>query len=467
MIYAGTVTLLPSGDTTGAIDTAAIQARLTAGGKVALTAGVFWINQTLQFPSGTWLQGAGMGATTIRAKAGFAAAQVGANTGMVMICTTGNAAANHITISDLTLDGNQATITSIPGYADGPECAPIGIWNSSLVSIRGVEVINAVGYSIYLQLCTDSDVTGCRVLSGVSSALGTNQQDGVHLTGCTHCRVENCSIDTGTGTAGDDGVAVQSLGTDCTDITITGNMIRAAQSGVHLAIGGAANIKDVAITGNTVWQVTSGSPVTINTTSTGAVTEVTVTGNTFRTIAGHAFDLEAPFTGVTITGNEFDNATNSLATGVYVGTAGSGLVISGNTFTNYGVASGIVIGPVAGGTAITKFTVTGNVLDMSGGTSAANGILVTDSSDGVISSNTVLGSTQAASAGIKVNGVSVAPVAIAVNGNRVKGWATGILETNGGIAPNFNAVVGNNAHGCTAFVTTVGTNDVVASNVVA
>ena len=450
--------LAPSNDTTGATDTTNIQNLLTLTGLVRLAAGVFYISSALVMSSGTELAGAGMGATTIRAKSAFSPAQVGSNTGAVMLAASGNTGQAHLTLRDLTFDGNQSTITSVPGYANGPESAPVSIWNTSHVVIRDVEVINAVGYGIYLQGSSDVLVTGCRVLSGAASALGTNQQDGIHLTGCTQCRVQGNSIDTGTGTAGDDGIALQSLGADCTDVAITGNVIRAAQSGIHLAIGGAANIKDVSVAGNVIWAVLADG-LRMDTSSTGALTGITIAGNTFRGLPAHAIDLEAQFTGVRIAGNEFDGATNGLANGIYVGHAGSGVSVSDNTFTNYGVANGIVIGPTAGGTAISRWLVAGNVIDMSAGTSAALGILVTDAPDGAVTGNVIAGSTQASSAGIKINGVSTAPIGISVTGNRVKGWATGILEASGGAAPDYNTYFSNNCHGNTTGMTLVGTHD--------
>ena len=79
------VGLAPSGDTTGATDTSNIQGLLNLGVKAVLQAGLFWTNQTLQFPSGSALAGAGMGISTIRVKSSFAATQVGSNPGMVML----------------------------------------------------------------------------------------------------------------------------------------------------------------------------------------------------------------------------------------------------------------------------------------------------------------------------------------------------------------------------------------------
>ena len=442
-----------------------IQAALNIGGTVYLPAGLYIITQSLQIGSGTVLLGDGIGLTTVRAAAGFSPARVGTNTGAVMLTTTGNTAQNHIGIRGITFDGNQATITSIPAYADGPECAPVSLWNSTAITIDSIEVINAVGYSIYTQLCTRVLIAHCKVVSGAGSALGTNQQDAIHVTGCAQVRILGNDVDTGTGSAGDDGVAVQALGTACTDIAVTGNMIRAAQSGIHLAIGGAANISDIDVSGNDVWQVTGGDGFRADTSSSGAVSAVAVTGNTFRNLPQHGINIAVPFTGLQIAGNELDTATNGLANGISVSGGGKDLSITGNTFSNWGAATGITAG--LSGAGITGFAIDANVLDMSAGTSAANGIAVIDSADGSVTGNIVLGSTQASSDGIKINGITVAPLGLAVNGNRVKGWANAIIEVNGGQQPDFNAYVGNNCHGCTAFITTSGTHDVVASNVVA
>jgi Pectate lyase superfamily protein/Right handed beta helix region len=459
-------------------DTAAIQAALTAartstyGGVVYLPAGIYIISQSLQIGSDTWLIGDGRGISTIRCKASSLSSftQVGTNTGCPLITTYNNAAASHVTIGPgLTVDGNQANAGgSVPGYADGPECSPVSIWSSSQVTVTGIEVINAIGYSVYLQACSDSFVTQNRILSGASSALGTNQQDGIHLTGCLRATVADNIVDTGTGTAGDDGIALQSLGSGspCDNVTISGNVIRSAQSGVHLALDGG-NVDNVSITGNTLWgaSASSAASILIDQTSGRRATAIVISGNNLRTIAGDGIDVNVPFTGLAITDNTFDTFSNSGNNGAYIA-YGTDLVFSGNTMTNCtGLSHGIQVGD-SSSKGVTNFTVANNVVDMSTASSPGAGILVRDSTVGSVSGNTLI-STGSTGIGIDISGVGVAPVGIAVNGNRVSGWANAIEEVNGGTQPDYNTFVANNCHGNTAFITTSGTHDVVASNVVA
>lgn len=86
--------LAPSGDTSGAADTANIQGLLTLAGHALLQPGLFWTGQSLLMSSNSALTGHGQGITTIRACSGYAATQVGsggnANPGMIMIGTVGN-----------------------------------------------------------------------------------------------------------------------------------------------------------------------------------------------------------------------------------------------------------------------------------------------------------------------------------------------------------------------------------------
>jgi Pectate lyase superfamily protein len=470
-------------DPTGTSDsTTVIQDALTAaagsanGLTVYVPAGVYLISQTLQIGSNTTLMGAGTGASTIRTKAsslsGFT--QVGSNTGSPMIATTGNAAKSRITVTSLTLDGNQANAGTLAGYADAPECAPVGIWSSSLVSINNVEVINAIGYSVYLNGCTDTGVTRCRVLSGAASALGTNQQDGIHFTNCSEFRAENNDVDTGTGTAGDDGIAVESY-TGSSNGVIAGNMVRAAAHGIVLAAEGGA-ISQVTISGNTIYAAEAGGIVAYYGSGTvTAVTNLTIAGNTMTNLAtsgssAPGIGVLLPFTGVAISGNTMSAWNNTGSTAILVSNGtGSGttkdLVISGNTIGASAITQGIYVG--FHGAGVTDYSITGNVVDISSGTAGSTGIASIDSPDGVIAGNMVFGSTQASSIGIEIYGQTTAPIGISVTGNRVKAWATGIEEFNSGAQPNYIVYTGNNCHGCTAFITTSGGNDVTGNNVVA
>jgi hypothetical protein len=485
----------PSGDVTGATDFGVfntVLSRLAAagGGVIQLDAGVVWINQTLQFPSNVMLQGAGMGVSTIRAANNFAAAQVGLNAGMVMLAGQLNTARNHITVRDLTLDMNEAGTASVPGYAIAALCSPVGFQNITGLVLDRVEILNAIGYSMFPVSCTDVKIIGCRIITGQANR-GYANQDGIHITDCTGTVIVGNYITTGSISGiGDDAIAIQGVTTGCFDTTITGNVIEGtAAHGIGLFLGGAV-VAGVTITGNTITSTfAEGLILGFNTfvaSATYLITDVTATGNTFRNIAtGNAasgITLQdafggtgthvgtAGYAGVTITGNLLDGFTNTTGFGIYA-QAGSDLTLNGNTIRNWRAVRGIEIGDNSSSTSrtVTGCSVSGNIVDMTTTTATAPfGICVVDSPGVIITDNTVSGAAGpiASSVGINLLSIGTAIIGSTVSDNRVQTWATAISETNNGAAPDFNIYVGDNCHGNTAFISTVGTHDVVASNVV-
>ena len=105
----------PSGDTSGAADTAAINALLATGGKVALgpssATNPYWINATLVVPGFGSLAGAGEYATYIKMAANANLAAMVINDAYLYNSGTPYSG-NPVTISDLTLDGNKAANSS-------------------------------------------------------------------------------------------------------------------------------------------------------------------------------------------------------------------------------------------------------------------------------------------------------------------------------------------------------------------
>jgi hypothetical protein len=483
-------------DPTGTADSyAAIQGALTAartsasGGTVVVPPGLYRISQSLQIGSNTMLAGAGMGVTTIRAQTAFSPTQVGNNTGAVMLAAFGNTAASNIIVSGVTFDGNQANVTA-PGagalaYADQAESAPVSLWNVTGLQVTGVSVINAVGYSLYLADCIRFWVTGCYILAGQTPATGYAQQDGIHMSSkvnpLRYGLVENNYVDTGTATtAGDDGIALQSFVT-ISDVEISGNMIRAGQSGIDVVLGGgsACTITNVDITGNTIFgTVFTGVLVTQDAASTGSlISNVTVTGNAFNNLGvggtGGGYSgvaLTKPFSGstpiwkdVTISGNTFGAFTGpaSLAQGIYAA-AGSGLIIDGNSFGTFPGTAFACIEVGDAGLTVTGFTMTGNLVTCTAAT-APVAVLIMDSIDGTVTGNTLSGTTSGASYGIHVLGSATAPTGLAVGLNRVKNFSIGAFES-GSPAPTDNVYVANNFLGCSTTHTVGGAPNVVANN---
>ncbi|HMH89969.1 MAG TPA: right-handed parallel beta-helix repeat-containing protein [Streptosporangiaceae bacterium] len=470
---------------TGTDDTANIQGMLSLAGKCLLGAGVFLISQSLTFSSSTGLAGNGPGITTVRAASGYAAAQVGSNAGMNMLMTTGNGSVrqSRITVADLTLDMNESAAGfPLPGYATQALCSPASFYGVDGLTIRNVEIINSVGYAQWLNNCTSVRVEDCTIVTGQASLHSWNQQDAIHVSDCTGVIIAGCTLTTGT-SGGDDAIAIQGITSGCADVAVKGNVILAAGAhGISLNLGGAS-ITGVAISGNTI-KNTQNEAIFLGfqTWNSSSITgDVSITGNVCRNVAlansssgitlqdatnvtGGGHTGATGWKGVAIEGNVFEGFANTSGFGLYAMT-GDGLTVAGNTFRNWNAVRGIVIGDNISSTPITvkNCEVSDNIVDLSAATAATPyGIAVIDSPDTVVSGNKVTG-PGAAGNGIWVLAIGTAVTGTAVTGNRVKGWATAILEANGGAAPDYNSFVGNNCHGCTAFITTVGTHDVPAT----
>lgn len=482
-------------DSTGTIDSySVIEAALNAlrlstyGGTLYFPAGIYLSSQTLQVGSNTALLGDGVGITTIKAANSFAASQIDSAAGMYLMCSynNGGSSISNVSLSNLTLDGNITNVTSpLPGYALQALCSPFAPKNITKLSLNSVEIINSVGYAAWIQSCSKVQISGCVINVGNTSAHSWNQQDGFHITDCTGVEITGCTLSTGTN-GGDDPIAVQGVSTGCSDVTITGNTILASGThGISLNLGGAS-VTGATISGNEIHN-TQNEAIFLGFQTWNAATkttDVSITGNVCRNVAlantasGITLQDGTNVTGgghtgapgwadVSITGNTLAGFTNTTGFGVYA-EAGTGLVISNNIFDSWNAVRGIVVGGNVSSTSqiVTDFEVTGNVVNMSSASAGTPyGIAVIDSYDGVVSGNTVIGPGSAGT-GIWPVSIGTSIIGLVVNSNRVKGWATAINEANGGVAPSYNIFVGNNCHGNSAFITTVGTGDVVASNIV-
>ena len=478
----GLAGLAPSGDTSGAADTSSIQGLLTLAGKAVLQGGLFWIDQTLLFSTGTALHGAGLGITTIKACNGYAATQVGTNPGMLMLATTGNGATpqNNISVTDLTLDMNQANVHyPLPVYASQNECAPMGLWGVNGLTLARVGVINAVGYSFYPRNCTNVTIEDCYILTGQNNTIGNITQDCIHVSDCTSVVIRGNILNSGNLTfmgnnVGDDCIAIQTIATGCSDVTITGNVIQeSAARGISLVLGGAGFVRDVAISGNTIANTRTNGLVleygVYNASATYLISNVAIAGNVFYNLAtsgaGRGIQLDdatnVGHTGpgwqdIAISNNSFVGMTNTGGQGIYV-QSGTGIAISGNAFDAFDTNAGIQIGDnISGSITVQDFQVTGNTINLTTSTfnGGATGIEIIDSFDGVISGNIIIGNEVlepgTGSAGVGLYAIGTAITGVTVTGNRITEWDTGILEGNFGAQPDFNTYTGNDTHGCTA-----------------
>lgn len=119
----GITTVLPSGDTSGATDVAAINAAITtanssSGGTVQLQAGTYWINAPIILRSNVTLQGTGAVNTVVKTTAA-SNCDVLQGTGFSGLTLSGTApfagGVSGSIVRDLLIDGNSANQTT-PGY---------------------------------------------------------------------------------------------------------------------------------------------------------------------------------------------------------------------------------------------------------------------------------------------------------------------------------------------------------------
>jgi hypothetical protein len=502
----GSAGLAPSGDSSGATDYTNIQALLTAGDLVVLQAGLFYVNAILSIPSNTWLAGAGMNVTTIRAVSGSWSSALqpadGTNLSGIAVLSAASSvtAAVNIKITDLTVDGNQAGITALPTSWSNPAwycTSPLHMISVTGMVIDHVQVINSIGYGLYLENIAQYEITNSTILTGQSATWGLpsmtygipNQQDGLHMASVSFGKIDGNYIDSGalSGNVGDDAIALQSYTPGCNDITISNNRIRAAESGIDLALSGY-DIWNITITGNDIWAAQNGGIITQPFIDSAAISRnITITGNTITNAVTSANANKAGiiladaslmsgtnragWQNVTITGNTIQGITFGWA--IYTG-YGSDVTIAGNTVVGYTGGSGsfnthraVHLGSDDGAWVTKNFTITGNVVDCSSdagtGGNAPTGIFVAAATDGVISGNTVIGpAITSGSLGIRVLGDS--PITgLVVNGNRVKSFQTAIFEDTGN-GNGHNSYVGNNTYGCTNIISQSGTGNVAASN---
>jgi Pectate lyase superfamily protein len=474
-----------SADPTGTTDSyAALQAALTAarvagGGTVVVPPGVYLTSGMLQIGSNTTLLGV-PGATTIRAKSGSWAsvAQPGVLNGLGVIITYNDAAASNICLEGIIFDGNEAGITAIPSWASAICCGSIHVNFVTGLTIRDCQSINSLGYSVYLQSCTQFGVFNNTVLSGQVNTWGLagtpSQQDGIHIDSCTYGKIDGNYVDTGTYTTdvGDDAIAFQSYAV-IHDITVSNNVIRAGEAGIDLALT-SANIYNIVISGNTVWSSQSWGIVSQPFAGSGNWSyNITISGNTlmntglsngaaggialldYSTIATPA----KAWQNVVIKGNTIYNGTATASASLIYCGYGDHLTIADNIITNSTGSLGIQVGGNVGANSgiVTDFTISGNVVDMSASTNVSDieAICIIDSQNGSVTGNTCIGPGAAAffTAAVDLASYNVAITGVNVTGNRCHNWNSSgggyvVGEYNNGALPDYNNFAGNLLHGC-------------------
>jgi len=274
--------LNPSGDTTGATDTARIQTAVASG--VELAEGTFYTNATITLDTSNVLRGVGANGTIISAASGF--------TGSSMIALTTPATSAQVQIENVTLIPNTGTVGGV--YLDNTGFSP-AIFDSRHIlrnvfvkqaagdsfrfsnNIRGMSAINcqsywSEGYGFKIDTgTTDNQFTNC--VSGQSKNHGFYVNDSNNLfTGCrsfwagydhnaaswgtTQCGFEITSAVSYTSFVSCLAQQAALHGFDlqgCTHVTVTGCESDSNSSGVSTGVGvntnGAQNCMITGVTG--------------------------------------------------------------------------------------------------------------------------------------------------------------------------------------------------------------------------
>jgi hypothetical protein len=171
--YMSARTILPSGDTTGVTDEAAIQTALNLGGAIFLAAGTFYVNSAVDISvDGTMLFGAGQGVTIIKA----------ANSTDFQTVVTGTNV-DGLTLRDFEIDANQANRQpAATNYGEGlrlTTCTDVAITNVTARNTYGNSGgLPACGFAI--SACTRMNIVGCKL---INCGVVGRPSDGIYASG--------------------------------------------------------------------------------------------------------------------------------------------------------------------------------------------------------------------------------------------------------------------------------------------
>lgn len=144
----GSITLNPSGDTTGTTDNTNIQNAIATGGKVILSKGAFYINNIIIDKNNTNIEGAGIGITKIYTT----------TTDNIGIEISKTANVEQVYLKDFTLYGTPSNGGGICFGSAGYYCAYITLEN---IQINLFSKINAFGVS--LNKCQEINFVNCKI----------------------------------------------------------------------------------------------------------------------------------------------------------------------------------------------------------------------------------------------------------------------------------------------------------------
>lgn len=256
---------------TGGTDTTRIQSAIDAlgggKGKVFMGPGTFSVTTVISIHGGCHLQGCGPGQTTIQRQTGTLTGSDAAYSGnMILVTPNGSNGTNpsgvgqaqaDITVSDLTLDGNQSAFAINPAT---PRHMGIYATWADKMTIRNVEVKNFLQTGIQLDTCRDSFVLSCNIhdcgqYGSASARNGISIIDNQNGTGSDYARrfvIDGCIVNT----VNDAGIDLTNL----QDATVSNCVLNNCGNGcveIEGHVAGSATIRNLRFSNITAYNATS------------------------------------------------------------------------------------------------------------------------------------------------------------------------------------------------------------------
>lgn len=349
--------------TTGTSQQINIQAAIDAvsgagGGIVRLGTGTYTIDVGIAVKSNVWLRGVGMNATIIK---------VTAETVVNAITQESTSLVSFVRVSDLTVDGNDASQSS--GNGSG-----ILILNTDNIVIENVEVKDCRASGIAIEAIDVSMenivVRGCHihdVVSGTSLAFhaGIWMENGGSFTINDVLITGNLLEDIGDGNTNTVGNGMNLAHVGISTI-VSENILRDIRlNGIRVSDNGKINIVDNHMTNVGLSDVVNGGNGIFIT----GVGDVLVANNTIDTVAvnsdnGIELSLGAANGNAVVSGNRITNVKNVVKNAIFAGNNSDTSIVGNVCHDNLGRGISLV---TSDGVSSNNKTVTGNIVEDCGG----------------------------------------------------------------------------------------------------
>lgn len=306
------------------------------GGVLRLQPGTYVQDRTISVPNNTVVQGAGMGATVVKAD------------GQYEWKEKNSSDCRNITLADFTFDGqNQGSPTrmffgGVPinchairlqilncGSRSADNSAGGLIFRDSVgCSFISCHVDNTSNVSLSMQKHGEQNkIIGCRVTNPNGNGMFTHP---ISIESNNLSTVANCSVE-GSDISGAKVASPCINANAATDNTVTGNVVRNAKKGINLANAGNVG---VTVSGNTITDMDM-MAIEVQDTSGGTIAENTIVGNTIRDIGDNGIEVQNG-AHADILSNTFHNVGFNNNTGIDIANPSRPCNVIGNVLREVG-----------------------------------------------------------------------------------------------------------------------------------